>query len=94
MNDSRWQGNAFPTITLNNDTLVGQSAPRRMRSLDDAVFVIDAAGPVAGQRVFEGLGFADAFKRVPLYLFDEAVNAPQGFFVGFLPVQVIFPGMV
>ena len=57
------------------------------------MFVVDAAGPVAGQGVLEGLGLADAFKRGPFYLFDEGVNAAQDFFVGFLPVQTVFPGM-
>lgn len=58
--------------------------------IDEAVLLVDAAGPAAGKFVPERLGFAAAGKRITLNLLDELDNS-QGFFsVLFHPPRQIF----
>jgi hypothetical protein len=62
--------------------------------VNDSVFLVDSAGPITGETVFEGLGFTDAFKRFSLGLLDELIDSIKDLFVGFLPVQIVFPGVL
>ena len=61
---------------------------------NEAVFVVDAARPVARKRVLQGLWFSNALKRAAFCLFNERVDAVEGFSVGFLPEQIVVPGVV
>lgn len=60
----------------------------------EAVGVVDAARPQACQIGFEWFGFANAGEGFALNVFDEQVDAFQGFFVLPLPVKVVLPGVV
>jgi hypothetical protein len=59
-----------------------------------SVFFVDPARPVPGEAVFEGLWFANTFERFSLGLFDQLVDSVKNLFVGFLPVQIVFPGVL
>jgi len=62
-------------------------------AIDKPVFVVDAAGPAAGQTVAQRLRLADSRKRVSQGFLDQDVDALEHPLVGGLPVQVILPGM-
>src|SRR5262249_34038579 len=57
----------------------------------DAVLLIDAARPVAGERVFQGLGLAEAGERLALDVADEGVDPLEDLAIGLLPVEVVLP---
>jgi hypothetical protein len=59
-----------------------------------SVFFVGSARPVPGEAVFEGLWFANTFERFSLGLFDQLVDSVKNLFVGFLPVQIVFPGVL
>jgi hypothetical protein len=59
-----------------------------------SVFFVDPARPVSGEAVFEGFWFANTFERLSLGLFDQLVDSVNNLFVGFLPVQIVFPGVL
>ena len=59
-----------------------------------SVFFIYSARPVTGKAVFEGFWFANTFERFSFDLFDQLVDSVKNLFVGFLPVQIIFPGIL
>lgn len=63
-------------------------------AVDEAVFVVDAAGPVSRKRVFQRLGLSDALKRAAFCLFNERVDASEDFSIGFLPEQIVVPGVI
>jgi hypothetical protein len=58
------------------------------------MFVIDATGPISGNRMFEGFRFSNAFEWITFGLFDQSVDAAEYFFIGFLPKQIVIPGVV
>ena len=62
--------------------------------VNDSVFLVDPARPVPGEAVFEGFWFANTFERFSLGLFDQLVDSVKNLFVGFLPVQIVFPGVL
>jgi hypothetical protein len=43
--------------------------------------------------LLEWFRFSDAFKRIVFDLLEECVDALEDFFVGFLPEQIILPGI-
>jgi len=61
--------------------------------IDDAVFIGDAAGPVSGEGVFEGFRFANSLVGQALNVTDQGVDPGGDLFVGFLPVEIVIPGM-
>jgi hypothetical protein len=58
-----------------------------IQSVHQAMFLIDAARPAAGQVFPQGLGFADASKGIPQAGLDQQVDAPQLSSVLALPVD-------
>ncbi len=62
--------------------------------VNDSMFIIDTAGPISGERVFQRLGLADSFKGAALNLMYKPVDAPKDFFIGLLPIKVILPGII
>lgn len=58
------------------------------------MFLVDAAGPVARQAMFQGFGLTDTLERSTLNLFNEHVDALEDFSVRALPIEIIFPGML
>ena len=62
--------------------------------VDHAVLVVNSAGPVASEAMFERFRLADTFERFSLGLFDQLVDSVKNLFVGFLPVQIVFPGVL
>ena len=63
-------------------------------AVNEAVFIVDAARPVARKRVFQGLGLSNALKRAAFCLFNERVDAFEDFSIGFLPEQIVVPGVI
>jgi hypothetical protein len=59
-----------------------------------SVFFVDSARPVPCEAVLEGLWFANTFERFSLGLFNQLVDSVKNLFVGFLPVQIVFPGVL
>ena len=45
--------------------------------INEAVFVGDAARPVAGKVMGEALGLADSASRITRCFFDDAINPPE-----------------
>ncbi len=64
------------------------------RPVDEPVLVVDSPRPVAGEAVFERLGFAGTGERVMHDLMDQPVDALEHQFVSVLPVKVVFPGVL
>nr|DAL51298.1 MAG TPA_asm: hypothetical protein [Caudoviricetes sp.] len=62
--------------------------------VDQAVCLIDPAGPPALEVLFQGLRLPKAAEGIALRVPDELVDPPQGFLVLGLPVQVILPGLI
>ena len=64
-------------------------------AVDQTVFFIDPAAEEALQVSFQCFRFADALHRsVSVDVFDERVNAFEGFLVLCLPIQVILPRLI
>jgi hypothetical protein len=61
--------------------------------IDDAVFIGDAAGPVSGEAVFEGFRFANSLIGHALNVANQGVDPGGDLFVGFLPIEIVVPGM-
>jgi len=66
----------------NNDVVISNE-------VDQAVHVVDAAGPRAGKNVLEGLRFADPGERIAHCVGDQLVDSPEGLSVLSLPIDVI-----
>ena len=62
--------------------------------VDQAVGVVDATGPEAGQVLTQGFGLAEPGKGCTERVGDQAIDAPQGLLVLVLPVEVVAPGRV
>lgn len=60
----------------------------------EAVFIVDAARPVARKRMFQGLGLSDALKRAALGRFKESIDTLENFSVGSLPEKVVIPRVI
>ena len=64
-------------------------------AVDQSVFFIDPAAEEALQVSFQCFRFADALHRaVSVDVFDERVNAFEGFLVLCLPIQVVLPRLI
>ena len=59
--------------------------------VDEAIGVVDASAPVA-VKVLQRLGLADASVAIAFNVFDEGIDALQGFLVLKLPAGVFVPG--
>src|SRR5208337_3544966 len=53
------------------------------------MFIINAAGPVAGQTMLQGLRLSSSFKGRALDFLDQLVDPFEHFSVGALPIQVV-----
>jgi hypothetical protein len=62
--------------------------------VNDAVFFVYSAGPVASQAMFKGLWLTTTFERLAFGFLNQFVDSIQNFFVGLLPVQIVFPGVL
>jgi hypothetical protein len=58
------------------------------------MFIIYTPGPVPGKSVFQRFRFSNTLKRLSFYFLNEGVDTVENFLVGFLPIEVIVPGMV
>jgi len=63
------------------------------RPVNNAVLVVDAAGPVAGEAVFERFGFAGPCEGISNDLMYQFVDACKHVPVGLLPVEIVLPGV-
>ena len=64
-------------------------------AVDQTIFFIDPAAEEALQVPFQCFRFADALHRsVSVDVFDERVNAFEGFLVLCLPIQVVLPRLI
>ena len=62
--------------------------------VDESVLVGDASGPISGEVVFEGFGFADPFVAVAGDVLQEQVDAFEDLAALLLPSGVVLPGVV
>ena len=62
--------------------------------IDKTVFIIDTAGPVTRKSMFKGLRFTNTFKGISFNSFYQVIYAMEYFFIGFLPKQIVVPGVV
>jgi len=44
--------------------------------------------------MFEWLRFAYSFKWIAFNFFDELIDSSEDFFIGFLPIKVVLPGII
>jgi hypothetical protein len=58
------------------------------------MLVVYSSGPIAGNCVFERFGFTNTLKRIAFCFLDEGADTVKDFFVRFLPIDIIAPGMV
>ena len=63
-------------------------------AIDEAVLIVDATRPASGKRVLQGLGLSNALKRAAFCLFNKRVDAFEDFSIGFLPEQIVVPGVI
>lgn len=61
-------------------------------SIDEAVFVVDATGPVPGEFTFERFRLADSVERISLNLGDEPDDPSSHLAVGGQPELEVLPG--
>lgn len=54
--------------------------------VDETVFIIDAAAPIAAEVVFQRLRLTKAFVAVAIYVGEQQVDTAQSLFVLCLPV--------
>jgi hypothetical protein len=71
-----------------------QQNPLLGDAIDEAMFLVNAPRPIAGQRMTKRFGFADAGMRIAPDVFEQFVNSPDNFFVRLLPVLVIFSRLI
>ncbi|KXS51878.1 MAG: hypothetical protein AWU57_3737 [Marinobacter sp. T13-3] len=62
--------------------------------VDHAVLFVNSAGPVTSEAMFERFRFTDTFERFALGFLDQLVDSIKDFFISFLPVQIVFPGVL
>ena len=62
--------------------------------INDPVFIVDAPGPVTGKAMSERFRFSDSLEWRAFDIPDELIDSLQDFFVGALPVKIIFPGVL
>ena len=62
--------------------------------VNDPVFVRNAARPVTGQGVFQGLWLSNALEGRSFDLLDQTVDATKNLLIGSLPIEIIVPGMI
>lgn len=62
--------------------------------VDEAMFRRDASRPVTREIMLQGFGLTDALILVFLNIPDQIIDAFEDFFVRFLPVEIILPGML
>lgn len=62
--------------------------------VNDSMFVIYAAGPISRKCMLERLWLTYSLKGAALDLFYQGMNTMEDFFIAFLPIKVILPGMV
>ena len=62
--------------------------------INEPVFISDSAGPVAGNSVFKWFRFSNTLKWISFRFFDEGVDTMKNLFIGFLPKEIIIPGVV
>lgn len=61
----------------------------------ETIFLVNAATVKPMKITLQGFGFTNAFQRtIALYVFDQEVDALEGFLVLCLPVQVIIPSLI
>ncbi len=63
------------------------------RSVNNAVLVVDAPGPVTGKTVFKRFGFAGTRERIAHDFMDQPVDAFEYVLVGLLPEEIVLPGI-
>ncbi|OEU52140.1 MAG: hypothetical protein BA868_02595 [Desulfobacterales bacterium C00003106] len=62
--------------------------------INESVFIIYSPGPIARKGMFKRLRLANAFKWITLCLFNEGIDTTEYLFIGFLPEEIILPGVV
>jgi len=62
--------------------------------VDETMFVVDAPRPVAGQAMLQRLRLSDALERRADDVSDQEIHSLEKLSVGFLPVEIILPGML
>jgi hypothetical protein len=70
---------------LNNDQRV------TFHPINEAMFAVDAAGPMAGKIASQGFWLSRAFKRMPLAFHDQAIELAKHGTVVFDPMLVLIP---
>ena len=61
--------------------------------IHEAVLLVDATGPGAGQRMAELLGFTDATEGLSKRFVEQSVEALEDRPIGLLPISVILPAV-
>ncbi len=62
--------------------------------INEPVFISDSSGPVAGKSMFKWFRFSNTLKWISFRFLDEGIDAPKNLFIGFLPKDIIIPGVV
>jgi hypothetical protein len=62
--------------------------------VNETVFIVDPAGPITGEGLFERFGFDYLFKGISSGFFDEDIDTLQDFPVVLLPGEVVFRDML
>jgi hypothetical protein len=62
--------------------------------VNHSLLFVDSSRPVTSEAVFERLRLTDTSKRFSFSLFDQLIDSIEYLFVGFLPVQIVFPGVL
>ena len=62
--------------------------------INEPVFISDSSGPIAGKSMFKWFRFSNTLKWISSRFFDEGIDTTKNLFIGFLPEEVITPGMI
>ncbi len=58
------------------------------------VLIINTPGPVTGKGVLKRFGFTNTFKRIAFGFLNESIDTMEDFFISFLPIDIVIPGVV
>ena len=55
------------------------------------MLVVNSPRPISGKGVLQGFWLSNPIEWLSLDLLDKRINSFEYLFIGFLPVQVVFP---
>ena len=65
-----------------------------VKFIDKSVFIGNSPGPVAGKGMLQWFRLTNTFKGISFGLINKSIETSENFFIGFLPIEIVLPGVV